>query len=514
MFGKRALGVSAVKMAEWKQLIAEWLNEYASLQENEIKSFAAEHEHNHEIATAIFSLFYNENEESGKKVEDDSDYEQILEDVCTQLFSFYRSKETYLQRFTLQFVPTLIYNYLSSVAQGNKKIFRCIETLLIGLYNFEVVDEAGKPKVVSFRLPSLAQSSIYHEPLSLGSQFLTESALRRWEECNTKLVSWGPLPQVEVINAQNRLKVMSALLFIYNRQLSLLPKLALRHFCIATSRIVTQGFNKKMGGTSDKTIPRIPVSSNFLLEMIEGAYFAMFNEFYTLAHQAVKDIDQRAQYELYPDVMLVTSAVINSLKNNPTGQPCDGPMGISVALSPATTTVTMSKSMITNASFRTKKLPDDIPIQAGQVVPTESTDILSSITEEGEVEVTPIQRGGVIRNSKPKLSSFPVLGKKIKDGKEKTTAPGEKKLTHKDSSKSFFNSLSGGGGDMVDAPQKSSNADSSVEANGSMKDEKMSMTSTSVHNSTENSDTRSQVTTDSLDMETTPRFAAMQVSSV
>lgn len=32
-----------------------------------------------------------------------------------------------------------------------------------GLYNFEVVDESGKPKVVSFRLPSLAQASIYHE---------------------------------------------------------------------------------------------------------------------------------------------------------------------------------------------------------------------------------------------------------------------------------------------------------------------------------------------------------------
>lgn len=39
------------------------------------------------------------------------------------------------------------------------------------------------------------------------------------------------------------------------------------------------------------------------------------------------------------------------------GQPSDGPMGISVALTPATTTVTVSKSMITNASFRTKKLP-------------------------------------------------------------------------------------------------------------------------------------------------------------
>lgn len=84
------------------------------------------------------------------------------------------------------------------------------------------------------------------------------------------------------------------------------------------SRIVTQGFHKKIG--NNKSTPRIPVSSNFLLEMIEGAYFSMFNEFYTLALQAVKDIDKRAQYELFPDVMLVTSAVINSLKNNSSGK--------------------------------------------------------------------------------------------------------------------------------------------------------------------------------------------------
>lgn len=37
-------------------------------------------------------------------------------------------------------------------------------------------------------------------------------------------------------------------------------------------------------------------------------------------------------------------------------------MGISVALTPATTTVTVSKSMITNASFRTKKLPGMCPV--------------------------------------------------------------------------------------------------------------------------------------------------------
>lgn len=141
-------------------------------------------------------------------------------------------------------------------------------------------------------------------------------------------------------------------------------------------------------------------------------------------------------------------------------------------------------------------------------MPTESTDMLSSITEEGEAEA-PIQRGITVRSSKPKLSSFPVLGKKTKDAKDKAGMSNEKKVTLKESSKGIWNSLNNGGGDVADAQQK---LDNPSDANGSMKDEKMSMTS--MLNSTENSDTRSQVTTDSMELETTPRFAAMQVSSV
>lgn len=83
-----------------------------------------------------------------------------------------------------------------------------------------------------------------------------------------------------------------------------------------------QGFQQNKNGsssTSSNSIPRIPVSSKFLIELVEGAYYAMFNEFYTLALQAVKDVDIRAQYELLPDVMLVTSAVINSIQTSPSG---------------------------------------------------------------------------------------------------------------------------------------------------------------------------------------------------
>ncbi|VVD03055.1 unnamed protein product [Leptidea sinapis] len=396
-------------MSDLRQLIREWLNEYTALQENEIKSFAAEHEHNHEIATAIFNLFFKEEEEL-------NDYLSGTQDIDEELFSFYRSKEVELQRFTLQFIPTLINNYLSSIAVGNSK--------------------------------ALCHSD-YHP--------------------------------------------------LHNRP--------------SITRIVNQGFYKKQGTPKSKPIQRVPVSSNFLLEMIEGAYFSMFNEFYTLAFQAIKDIDQRAQYELLPEVMLVTSAVINSLKNNPSGQPCDGPMGISVALSPATTTVTMSKSMITNASFH------DIPIQPGQAVAPDTTDILTAISEEVEAEsATHIQRGIAGRNSKPKLTSaFPVLGKKPKDSKDKITekkvtlkesSSTEKKITLKESSKSIWGTISGGGDSMVEAQQKTTD---SHDGSGSQKDE---ISMTSVLNSTETSDSRSQVTTDSLDTETSSRIAGMQVSSV
>lgn len=253
------------------------------------------------------------------------------------------------------------------------------------MYNVEVSNDDGQDKIVTFRMPVLAQASIYHEAKSLNA-----SDLRRWEENSNKDVSWGPLQPVETLNAQNRLKVMTALLFVYNQQLSLIQKSALAHLCRAASQLANQGFTKPghahraSYGTdpsqaiAPKPLPRIPMSSPFLVEMLHSVYFAMFNEFGSIAIQSVEDIHNRACYELFHDVILVSNAIRNSLHANPSGnfiqfstikhninricicgsgQPSDGPMGISVALTPSTTTVTVSKSMITNASFRTKKLP-------------------------------------------------------------------------------------------------------------------------------------------------------------
>ncbi|XP_014474842.1 PREDICTED: protein FAM126B isoform X2 [Dinoponera quadriceps] len=342
-----------------ESLINEWLADCKDVSQSELHTFASTLSQDNEIVRALYVL-----------LEERTKYSELMDTVCNQLYNFYRSREIELQRFTLQFLPTLIYIYLNSAAHGDIKSCRSLETLLIGLYNLEVVDKSGQQKAISFRLPSLAMLSIFHQPETLAPASLTVSAVRRFEECNTKLVSWGPLQQVETLNAQNRLKVMTALLFIYNQQLGYINKFAMEQLCKVATKLVTQGFMKpghhqrsSYGSESSfvpRLLPRIPVSSQFLLEFSHAVYFAMYNECWYVANQAIEDIHNRACYEAYPSVMLVTNAIRNSASSGAPGQANDGPIGISVALSPATTTPTVSKSMITNASFRTKKLPDDL----------------------------------------------------------------------------------------------------------------------------------------------------------
>ncbi|KAG5678557.1 hypothetical protein PVAND_008222 [Polypedilum vanderplanki] len=355
-------------MAE--SIVTDWIGDFNSLEPQQLKTFAALHAENHELSTAIHTIF-----------NDKSKHQEYLHPICNQLYNFYRSNETELKCFTLQFIPNLIYLYLNAVSCGEKHNYRCVETLLVCAYNMEVCNENGLLKSVSFRMPVLAQASIYHEEKNLHA-----SDLKRWEDHSNKEISWRSLQQIYKVTAHNRMTMMSALMFIFNQQLSLIQKSALYHLCKSSSKLATQGYTKfghsyrssygndpvntstSLNSSStgaptsniNKIAPRIQLSQQLLLEILNAIYFAMFNEFASAAIQAVEDIHNRACYELYTDVILVTNAIKNSLQANPSGQPSDGPMGISVALTPSTTVVTVSKSMITNASFRTKKLPDDL----------------------------------------------------------------------------------------------------------------------------------------------------------
>lgn len=142
------------------------------------------------------------------------------------------------------------------------------------------------------------------------------------------------MPQIESINAQNRMNVMTALLFSYNQQLCLIQKSALFHLCKISSQLVNQGFSKPghahrssygndpstvTSSVAPKPLSRILLSSSFLVELVHAIYFAMFNGFGTIAIQTLEDIHHRGCYEMFTDLILVTNAVRNSLHSNPSG---------------------------------------------------------------------------------------------------------------------------------------------------------------------------------------------------
>ncbi|CAH0556646.1 unnamed protein product [Brassicogethes aeneus] len=388
-------------------LVRDWMEEFDSLTESEIHTYSAEQEHNHEVMVALYDVL-----SEPQKYKSDN----VIDGICSQLLDFYRSGEHQLKKFTMQYIPTLILLHLT------EKSYSSVQTLLVSLYNLEVIDSKGQPRSISFRIPSIAQSSIFHDCNHLEPAFIAESSLRRWEECNSKLVSWGPLPQVECLNAQNRQRVITALVFLYNQQLANIITQGIEHTCKNISRLVNQGFrysdSPRSSIASDSSIqqsiqPRIPVSSSLLIELLHTVYHSA-ERGAPGAVQALHDLTQRAKYESYADVLLAANAIQNLLLHSTT---------VPVTAKPQTHTV--SKSMITNASFRTKKLPDDIPIQDDQ-----QPDVpLDSITEEQEENTgggggeKKAQRGSV--SALKHLSKFPALTKKHKQAKNSPAQQGD-----------------------------------------------------------------------------------------
>ncbi|KAL4217499.1 hypothetical protein ACF0H5_023948 [Mactra antiquata] len=262
----------------------------------------------------------------------------------------------------------------------------------------EICNSDGSPKVKVSKNPVFSQHSIYHEPQTISCSPFLESTLLRYNAEPT-VYQDGPYPQYEAINGQNRHSILAYLLLCYYSNISSLSARSLKTFCKMSSRIVTTGFHTLMHdedpgvnndvSTSATSVdvmrqscrsgelhPRISVSPALLIDMLSCLYYIMFNGQAGPGAQAITDIHYRACYELYSDVMLVTNAIRNSLRDNPSGQPDDGPIGLSLALSPASSSYTLSKTAITNASFRAKKLPDDIPLQPDEAgkLPTISED--------------------------------------------------------------------------------------------------------------------------------------------
>ncbi|KAG7466939.1 hypothetical protein MATL_G00147630 [Megalops atlanticus] len=321
-------------LASERGVVEEWLSEFKTLPDNQIPSYAGSLHLKKSLVPALYRV-----------IQDPSN--ELLEPVCHQLFELYRSAEDRLRRFTLQFLPELVWVYLRITASRDRQSNGCIEALLLGIYNLEIVDKDGNGKMLSFTIPSLSKPSIYHEPSSLGSMALTEGALSQHDLI--RVVYSGLHPQRETFTAQNRFEVLCFLMLCYNSAVVYMPASSYQSACRMSSRLCVCGFPRQQQKLWREPCTRVVLDPEFMVQMLTAVYHAIYNGEWELGREALDDILYRAQLELYSQPLLVANAMKSSL---PTSAP-DGPRGRKILQVEVTPTVSrISRSAITAASIR------------------------------------------------------------------------------------------------------------------------------------------------------------------
>lgn len=326
--------------------VKKWLTDYKSMVSADIPAYAKKISSDDQLITGIFRLLEQGNNER-------------LAPVYSQLFEFYKSNVLELQRFTLQFIPVIIFQYLK--CSFTRMECGPMEALLLGIFNLEALEMDGTSRTECVRIPSLGKPSIYHEP---SIQLAISDSLNLHQESEHRIVTRAPLPEVESIKSHNRFLVLNELLHLFNADIGFYHPICFEFFCKTCSEICQSGFSCQTKDTQDRIggdlklkissrEPRIPLNSEFLSEMVHCLYYIIFNKYASAGQEALQAVHFRAQHEMFAEVLLVTSAIKHSLDTNPSGRPQDGPVGINISLTPPSPVV--KKAPVTGASFKSSK---------------------------------------------------------------------------------------------------------------------------------------------------------------
>ncbi|EFO17805.1 hypothetical protein LOAG_10693 [Loa loa] len=301
----------------------------------------------------------------------------LIQPVVAQLLACYY-RGGILRYFVLQCIPSLIHIYLLALAKRQRKSVSMFETFFLAMYNEEilaggVLSDSMTKKVEEIRIPSTRFPSVYHDPkkLSLTSDIVLKPGTPAFVQ---KTVRIGPYKSVDRIIPQNRQTVLTRLLKSVNGCLCRLSRdVICQNICLSTIAICRSGFTfretalglrvfgsnfhfKESDDFSKK--PRLRISSQYLLESLNGLYFALFNGASELAVQAVDAVHQRALYEFYADVILVTNSINETLLESNFHKNDESSTAHWVR--PEKLDNHKRNEVVTNASLQLKKMPEDI----------------------------------------------------------------------------------------------------------------------------------------------------------
>ncbi|VDK43586.1 unnamed protein product [Anisakis simplex] len=318
----------------------------------------------------------------------------LTQPIVAQLLACYY-RGGVLRYFALQFVPSFIYIYLLALAKRQKRSVCMLETFFIAIYNEEIlaVDtglSSPLKKVEEIRIPSVRYPSVYHDPKKLTSTIEIMPPKSGTPAYVQMTVRIGPYDSVDRLIPENRQSVLTRLLKSVNSCLyKLAQDVVCRSLCLSTMALCQSGFSIPESDFRSRIFitepngeilddiskkPRIHLSSQYLLEALNGVYFALFNGASELAIRSIDAIHQRAIFELYSDVILVTNSIRNSLLESVyRSTRLSGITDESNTLKQQYRSSTNANylgaenrrkrsEMVTNASLRVKKMPEDISV--------------------------------------------------------------------------------------------------------------------------------------------------------
>ncbi|KJE95127.1 hypothetical protein CAOG_005611 [Capsaspora owczarzaki ATCC 30864] len=192
--------------------------------------------------------------------------------ICKLIYELYKRRERESTRLILQFLPALLWAYLSLSSSGDSKSIHAFEACLVAIYNTEIADYDGEPITQTFTLPSLSRPSVYHDvrnntltivlnlesnlsaicmlnhdrfptqPAPGSTQKLTESALYQHEHSTKPQTVRKPLQSVSSITQAVYTPVLSLLLSRYHAHIGILPASSVLEMCQLICRACFDGY--------------------------------------------------------------------------------------------------------------------------------------------------------------------------------------------------------------------------------------------------------------------------------
>ncbi|KAL5259789.1 hypothetical protein ACHWQZ_G010035 [Mnemiopsis leidyi] len=250
----------------------------------------------------------------------------LFKALCPVLYSWVQHNTDQSLALVCEFIPSLIWTYLSSVGSEEPEE---AESILMNLAN----NLSTKPGF-NFRLPSIHMISVYHHPAKMQyTGGLTEASLSKGFNMEPVYSTPARDPYTS-ITASNRLALLTMLLEKYNQGIGDMSHASLDRYCWLCMWVCGSGMLSSAVPTNDMKCwsfsqTRFTLNGNFMTALAAGLQYCLYNGHYVVAKSALETVAIRAQYDVCAEVMLLTASLLDTIKISSV-TPASKPFGIPV----------------------------------------------------------------------------------------------------------------------------------------------------------------------------------------